>query len=270
MLNEIAAGVWVHSSEFVLSNTVVVRGNQGALLIDPGITATELECIADDLSGLGLTVVGGFSTHPDWDHVLWHDRFGVVPRYATAACAEHIRSEMDDPTFLERVADHVPEEIHGQVPLELFGLIDALPAGASEYPWDGPRVRIIEHRAHAPGHAALLIEDSRVLVAGDMLSDVFPPMLDLESDVDPIDEYLTALVMLRRELSNADFVVPGHGTVGGADELRARIEGDRTYLLTLRDGGEFTDSRVGPNAQPGWEWVSGIHEWQVQSIGERG
>jgi glyoxylase-like metal-dependent hydrolase (beta-lactamase superfamily II) len=48
----------------------------------------------------------------------------------------------------------------------------------------GPQVRIIEHQAHAPGHAALLIEERGVLVAGDMLSDVLIPMLDLNGTAD--------------------------------------------------------------------------------------
>jgi hypothetical protein len=32
-------------------------------------------------------VVAGFSAHPHWDHLLWHPRFGDVPRYATPAGA---------------------------------------------------------------------------------------------------------------------------------------------------------------------------------------
>ncbi len=44
------------------------------------------------------------------------------------------------------------------------------PHGATEIPWDGPQVRVVEHPAHSPGHAALVVEDRGVLVAGDMLS----------------------------------------------------------------------------------------------------
>ena len=40
------------------------------------------------MDGLGLPVVAGFSTHLHWDHLLWHPRFGDVPRYATAANAQ--------------------------------------------------------------------------------------------------------------------------------------------------------------------------------------
>jgi len=88
--------------------------------------------------------------------------------------------------------EHLPPEIVDEVPLDLFGILTALPTGTTRLPWDGPSVRILEHRAHSVGHAALLVEDSRVLVAGDMLSDVLVPMLDLDGD-DPVGDYLAAL-----------------------------------------------------------------------------
>ena len=37
---------------------------------------------------------------------------------------------------------------------------------------------IVEHQAHAIGHAAVLLADRGVLLAGDMLSDVLIPLLD--------------------------------------------------------------------------------------------
>jgi glyoxylase-like metal-dependent hydrolase (beta-lactamase superfamily II) len=58
----------------------VVRGEDGLILVDPGIDGSELHQLADDLDGLGIPVVAGFSTHPHWDHLLWHARFGDVPR----------------------------------------------------------------------------------------------------------------------------------------------------------------------------------------------
>lgn len=36
-------------------------------------------CLANDLRELGLPVVAGFSTHPDWHHVLWHAELGEAP-----------------------------------------------------------------------------------------------------------------------------------------------------------------------------------------------
>jgi glyoxylase-like metal-dependent hydrolase (beta-lactamase superfamily II) len=269
VLTRVAEGVLIHQSEFCRSNAVVVDGRDGVLLVDPGVTGAEIACLASDLSASGRTVVAGFSTHPHWDHLLWHGVLGAAPRYGTARCAATVRARLSDAEAKARVARMLPPEIADQVPLDLLGLITGLPADAARIPWDGPRVRIVEHQAHAPGHAALLIEDRGVLVAGDMLSDVLIPMLDLHGSADPIEDYLAALRLLEGVAGGVDVVVPGHGSVGGAGQVSERIERDRAYVLALREGKAPDDPRIGPGAQPGWEWVSDVHEGQVQRLAER-
>ncbi|WP_449064028.1 MBL fold metallo-hydrolase [Planomonospora algeriensis] len=260
-------GVLVHESDFVQSNAVVVQGRAGVLLIDPGVTGSEIDCLANDLRELGQPVVAGFSTHPDWDHLLWHARLGEAPRYGTERCAATARDQLSDAGAKARIADHLLEtEIAGRVPLDLLGLIAGLPAETAQIPWDGPGVRIIEHQAHAPGHAALLIEERGVLVAGDMLSDVLVPMLDWDGAADPIEDYLAALRLLEGVAGGVDVVVPGHGSVGGSDEVQARIDQDQAYVRALRNGRVPADPRVGPSAKPGWEWVSDVHEGQLQRL----
>jgi len=266
MLKQVAKGVLAHESEFIESNAVVVQGAAGVLLIDAGITDDEMVAIADDLRELGQPVVAGFSTHPHWDHLLWHAKLGEAPRYGTARCAADIRAFLSDAHWKDHIAEELPPEI--EVPLDLLGLITGLPAEATQIPWDGPKVRIIEHQAHAPGHAALLIEERRVLVAGDMLSDVLIPMLDL-SAADPMEDYLAALRRLEGVAGDVDVFIPGHGSIGGADQLRARIDQDRAYVLALREGHVPSDPRVGPSAKPGWEWVSDVHNGQAQRLAER-
>lgn len=261
MLRRVAEGVLVHESACIQSNAVVVAGDAGALLVDPGITRDELASIAADLRESGLPVVAGFSTHPDWDHVLWHAALGEAPRYGTARCAASIRDLLSTADWQTRVAGALPPEFADDIPMELLGLITGLPAGAARIPWEGPEVGIIEHRAHAPGHAALLIEDRGVLVAGDMLSDVLVPMLDRRAE-HPIEDYLAALDLLEGLEGRVDVVIPGHGSVGDAGELHARIEQDRAYVRALRDGEEPDDRRIGPSAKPGWEWVRYVHEGQ--------
>ena len=130
-------------------------------------------------------------------------------------------------------------------------------------------LRIIEHQAHAPGHAALLIEERGVLVAGDMLSDVLIPMLDLNGTEDPIGDYLAALRLLESVAGHVDVVVPGHGSDGGADQARARIDQDRAYVDALRDGHAVSDPRAGPSAKDGWDWVAGVHARQLQGLARR-
>ncbi len=91
MLTQVAEGVLVHQSELLRNNAVVVQGRAGVLLVDPGITAEEMTCLADDLRSSGRRVVAGFATHPDWDHALWHPAFGEAPRYGTEPCAAFLR-----------------------------------------------------------------------------------------------------------------------------------------------------------------------------------
>lgn len=259
MLRQLAPDVLIHQSEFCRSNAVVVLSPAGALLIDPGVYGHELAAIAHHLSESGLSVVAGFSTHPHWDHLLWHAAFGAAPRYGTARCAAIARDRLSD-------ARAKASRIDEQIPVDLLGLITGLPAATTRIPWDGPAVRIIEHQAHAPGHAALLIEQHGVLVAGDMLSDVEIPLLDLDGTSDPIDDYLTALRLFEAVAGDVDVVVPGHGSVGAAGQLRARIDQDRAYMHALRCGHAPDDPRVGPSATYGRDWLPGEHQRQVQHL----
>jgi glyoxylase-like metal-dependent hydrolase (beta-lactamase superfamily II) len=267
VLRQVAEGVLIHESEFCQSNAVVVQGRAGVLLIDPGVLGQEMAELADDLRELGQPVVAGFSTHPHWDHLLWHPRLGEALRHGTARCAATVRDQLSDPGSKARIAAQlIPADITGQVSLDLLGLITGLPAETAQVPWDGPRVQIIEHQAHAKGHAALLIGERGVLVAGDMLSDVLMPMLDLNGAADPVEDYLAALRLLEDAAGDAGFLVPGHGSVGEAGEVRARIDQDRAYVHAVRDGQVPDDPRIGPSAREGWDWVVGVHARQLQRL----
>lgn len=262
MLQQVADGVRLHESEVLQSNAVVVNGDGGVLLIDAGILADELGGIADELRRGGEAVLAGFSTHPHWDHLLWHAELGTAPRFGTARCAALIEARLADPGWRGAVAGMIPVDIVDRVSLdETFGRVMGLPADATVVPWAGPRVRVIEHQAHAPGHAALLIEDPGVLVAGDMLSDALIPMLNVMAP-DPIGDYLDALDLIEASAAGATVIIPGHGAVGTGDELQRRIALDRAYLIALRDGRDVLDPRLGPSVKPGWEWVGDLHAAQ--------
>jgi glyoxylase-like metal-dependent hydrolase (beta-lactamase superfamily II) len=249
------------------SNAVVVQSKVGALLIDPGITSDEMAALANDLHALGQPVVAGFSTHPHWDHLLWHAKLGEAPRYGTARCAADSKDLLSQADWKAQVAEMLPPDIGDQIPLDdLFGQITGLPAKTEQIPWDGPEVRIIEHQGHAAGHAALFIKERGVLVAGDLLSDVLIPFLDLEA-ADPILDYLTALQLLEGVADDVKVFIPGHGSVGDADQVRARIKQDRAYVQALRDGGGSDDPRL--SAPLNKDWLPGVHGWQLQQIAQK-
>jgi glyoxylase-like metal-dependent hydrolase (beta-lactamase superfamily II) len=245
VLNEVAEGVWVRQSEWVWSNAVVVRGDDGLVLVDPGIDGSDLEQLADDVDRLGHPVVAGFSTHLHWDHLLWHSRFGDVPRYAVRAAAEAAGE------VRERAQAMAAESASG-IPLELIGLTTPLPADRGPVPGE-----IIEHDAHPIGHAALLLADRGVLIAGDMLSDGLIPMLDPRRP-GQVDAYGPALDRLGEAARDVDVVIPGHGAVAHGPEVSSRLAADRAYLDALRRGEEPVDARLDR------DWLSGPHQSNVE------
>ena len=116
---------------------------------------------------------------------------------------------------------------------------------------------IVEHQAHAIGHAAVLLADRGVLLAGDMLSDVLIPLLD-PRQADQVDAYEAALDRLGEAAGRVEVLVPGHGAVAEGPEVAARLSADRAYLDALRRGAEPADARL---AQ---DWLAGPHRSNVE------
>jgi glyoxylase-like metal-dependent hydrolase (beta-lactamase superfamily II) len=241
MLNQVADGVWVRQSAWVWTNSIVVRGEDGLIVVDPGIDGAELDQLADDLDRLGIPVVAGFSTHPHWDHLLWHARFGDVPRHATAAGANVVGETR------EAQQAGAAQSASG-IPLELIGLVTPLPPDGGPVPGE-----IIEHRAHAVGHAAVLLADRGVLLAGDMLSDILIPLFDSRHD-DQVGAYETALDRLGEAATHVDVLIPGHGAVAEGPDVAARVAADRAYVDALRREEDPVDARLDA------DWVLGIHQ----------
>ncbi|MFJ6652732.1 MBL fold metallo-hydrolase [Microbacterium sp. NPDC091313] len=222
-LREIAPGVLVRTSRVMQTTTTVVVGSPGALLVDPAWMPDELEALAGELQERGITVAEGFATHAHHDHLLWHPAFGDVPRRGSARTAELARTERDD--LVAALGPRFPAEL-----VDLMGRVDAgVPA------FD---VELVVHDGHAPGHTALWLAEPRVLVAGDMLSDVELPLPFWPDDV---PAYERALDLLEPYADAARVVIPGHGSVGA--DARARLDADRRYLADVRRTGRSDDPR---------------------------
>ena len=238
MLTEVAEGAWIRQSAWMWTNSIVVRGDEGLVVIDPGIHGAEMAELGADVERLGIPVIAGFSTHPHFDHLLWHPALGDVPRYATAAnaaLAEKARGR----------AQAMTAESAEDAPLDLVALVEPLPEDGGPLPGE-----LVEHHAHAVGHAAVLLADRRVLLAADTLSDVFVPIFDPGQE-DQLSAYDEALALLEEAAAEVDVVVPGHGAVARGPEIAARFAADRSYLDAVRDGVESEDQRHGPRPPVG-------------------
>lgn len=250
-LTEIAPGVLVATSGFaVTTSTVVVGASGGCLLVDPAVTVADLAGLAGELADLGLRPAAGWSTHPHWDHVLWSAALGDVPRYAAPAAVALLETERAG--LLEQLGQSAPGH-----DLELVGRVR--PLSEPVIPWDGPEARLIVHDGHAPGHGAVFLPDSGVLVAGDMCSDIEIPLLDTEA-TDPLGDYRTGVERLA-SVPGVRHVVPGHGHVGDAAELRRRLGLDTAYLDAVSAGRPYQDQRLTADSPA---WMRAMHEDQVR------
>lgn len=257
-LVEVAPGVLVATARrYTTTSTVVVGDDAGCLLVDPALTRAELEGLSDALAGRGLRCVAGFSTHPHWDHLLWHPALGDPPRRATARAVTAAREHAGE--LREQAGEDAPS-------LDTLEEVVPLPDGAADLLWDGPPTRVVAHEGHSPGHAAVVVRG--VLVAGDMLSDVEVPLLDL-SAAHPLEDYSTGLDRLSAALRENDVraVVPGHGRPADRAGALARLDADRRYLDALA-GGRGVD--VHRDARLGDPWVRREHDRQDAALRSRG
>ena len=252
-LTEIAAGVLVATSSFDQTTSTVVMGSDGGcLLIDPAVTVAELARLAADLRELGVRPSAAWATHPHWDHVLWSLDLGRAPRYATPAAAAFARAERAE----------LARETQRSVPGHDFLLLGRLtPLEADTIPWDGPAAQVIAHNGHAPGHGAVFLPETGVLVAGDMCSDVETPLLDLTA-ADPLGDYRAGLERLA-SVAGVRHVVPGHGHAGDAGEFQRRLTADAAYLDALTLGHPFGDPRLTAGSP---QWLRDAHAEQLRYV----
>ena len=217
-MDEIAPGVFVATAEIYTTTTTVVAGaDGGCLVIDPAVTPADLARLAAWLSSRGLRPAAGWSTHPHWDHVLWSWPLGDAVRYATPRAVEAAARKL--PGLVSEMEESAPGH-----DLSLFARL--APLAGSEIPWAGPRATVVAHDAHAPGHGAVFLPDSGVLVAGDMCSDIEIPLLDGES-ADPFGDTGTGSARWRRCPASASWcrvtATSGTGGLPAAGSGRLRL-----------------------------------------------
>ncbi|MHB1987163.1 MAG: MBL fold metallo-hydrolase [Acidimicrobiales bacterium] len=262
-LLEVGPGVFVRTSErFVTNTTVIKMAGSASVIIDPAVDPSDLDELAELCKLWSLDVVVGWSTHPHWDHVLWSPVLGAgIERFGTRRAARYCADNRAE------LAAQLQASSPGHE-LGSCGVLSAVELTGDGYvAWGHPELTssppcaVIEHCAHAPGHGALFIGELGLLVAGDMVSDVEIPLLDLSAE-DPVSDYLAALDLYEALVLQLDTVVPGHGAIGDRAELVRRIAADRQYLFELSAGVTSTDPRL---AAP---WLAHEHERQLV-LGER-
>jgi hypothetical protein len=169
----------------------------------------------------------------------------TCPRYATPACAQVASGAR------ERAQKMAAESASG-IPLELIALVTPLPADGGPVPGE-----IVEHQAHAIGHAAVLLADRGVLLAGDMLSDVLIPLLDPRR-ADQVTAYETALDRLGEPPGTSMSWSPAAAPLPRVPRWRPAWPPIMPTSTRCGREEEPVDPRLGQN------WLSGPHQSNLE------
>jgi cyclase len=216
-LAELADGVWVWlqpSGETGVSNAGVIADDDGLTVVDTLMVRSQWEPFAAAVAALDRPVKRVVLTHAHVDHVGGTGQFRNAAVYATPVTSDLLDATMPIDAykaFMPAFADEFDDlaEI-GTRPVS--HLVD----GAAQLT---PRVELLPATGHTPGDLMVLVADVDVLFAGDLCFFGVTP-LAFQGDPD------TWAAMLDVVIELADVIVPGHGPVGGEDEVRLL----QTYL----------------------------------------
>lgn len=226
---DLGDGVRVRQSRVYWMNSVVLTDPEHTLIVDPGVLPSELDDLARETRGGPVTLI---FTHGDWDHVLGR------PWWPDASTVAHDRFASEVKTRADAIASAAREAAEkagerwdrGFEPFRPKAEVSGL-RFTRHGPW---RVVYRDAFGHSASMLSVHLPERRILIAGDMLSDIEIPTL-----VQPPARYretIEPLLPLARH-GAIETLVPGHGSIArGAPAALARLEADLEYLDTLERG----------------------------------
>ncbi|ASJ54951.1 hydrolase glyoxylase [Brevibacillus formosus] len=206
------------------TTSTVVSTEKRLYLFDPAYFPHEVEAIADyvqsERKGRELVLV---LTHGDWDHVVGVGKFPD----ATVIAQKEILTDGRIEGKLNKA-----KKFDGS-----YYVVRSYEVGMPKFTklvedaQDWQEVFFLPVPGHTPDQMATLFREQKLLVVGDMLSNLEFPFLDDSS------AYLESLEKIERLVLQGEVeeVIPGHGVPAkGREEILHRIARDRQYLLDAR------------------------------------
>jgi glyoxylase-like metal-dependent hydrolase (beta-lactamase superfamily II) len=228
---ELAPGVFSYvqaTGGFCIANAGVIDDPRGATVIDALFTPTMTRALLDEAQRLAASPVARLiNTHHHVDHTLGNAHF---PADTTILAHARAKAEMQRVgtgvlNIIKRMAPHFEAELEGASER----LPDATFDGeALDLDIGGKRARLLHlGTGHTRGDVLVHLPEHRILFAGDVAFFNVTPLAfegHIGNWIRVCDRVLA--------MDDVDVIVPGHGPVGGKDDLREM----RGYLQLVHDG----------------------------------
>ena len=219
--------VVVVTSSVWRTSATLVRGageHPESILVDSPVLPVELDAVRGLAEQGGFDVQGLLATHADWDHVLGRLAFPGAALGLDERSAARIMARIGDAQRELREFDR-EWYVDRATPLSL-GELQPLPVpGRLEL---GDQVIDVHDGSGHTGDGLMLwLGWARVLIVGDYLSPVELPKWNTTGSR---DLYRAALDRLAGLVTDARWIVAGHGGPIGRDEALLLLDEDRDYL----------------------------------------
>ena len=238
------ADVLVFVSDVWQTTCTAIRSGDEGFVVDSPVYPEELRVLPGVLEQAGYPVSGLLATHADWDHLLGRLAFPDRAIAAGESTVARLGSELGQAHRELRAFDE-EHYVADRPPLSL-GSLQSLPVPGRLEIGGGPGAHQLElHPAdgHTADGTALWLPWCQVLVCGDYLSPVELPAISAGGS---LTTYSATLDRLEALVTQAEWVVPGHGGPISGERAQAVLHEDRGYLEALtrdRDGTALPEGR---------------------------
>jgi glyoxylase-like metal-dependent hydrolase (beta-lactamase superfamily II) len=225
-VTRLESGDLVLQSALWATNSVIVFGEEGCLVCDPSIFPDEIAQIRERTRDSGSVHV--LITHSDFDHVCGLPAFA---RDAVVVAGTSTAAAIADGTARRKLDESGVEwgtAWEGELRVDLV----ASAASGAPVRCGDLEVGVVDCRGHSDDGSAFVIAARRLLLAGDYLSAVCPPIVlgSFDAAVASIERLLRAI-----DEHRITAVVPGHGPVLDAAQAREIGREDIRYLRALQE-----------------------------------
>ena len=229
-------------------------GEDGAFMIDDQFAPLTEKILAAVRTLTDQPVRFLINTHWHGDHVGGNENLGKAG--AIIVAHKNVRQRMSTENFMEAFNRSVPASPEAALPIVTF-------TDAMTFHWNGDEVHVFHvEPAHTDGDSIIHFRKANVLHTGDTFFNGMYPYIDVSSG-GSIDGVIAAADTALKLCNDKTKIIPGHGELADADDLRAYrdvLQAVRDRVRSLVDAGKTRDEVIAakPSAEFDADWGRGF------------